>query len=128
MAITDNGTAAAVNTVLGFLLPSTREPWQGKVELEDAIEAAEQKRVVCLGHEPVAPGTDSDRYPRGEAVTARVCLAPCRRHRDTLGRHDHRLVAEHQRLELPRRKLRGRDGRLVRHGDDDGLLVQVGVS
>lgn len=66
MAITDNGTAAAVNTVLGFLLPSTREPWQGKVELEDAIEAAE--RLASAAHKQMGAGVSACRVRQAAAV------------------------------------------------------------
>lgn len=42
MAITDNGTASAVNVVLGFLLPSTRQRCHmAPVSVEEAIKAAE---------------------------------------------------------------------------------------
>lgn len=42
MAITDNGTANAVNTVLGFLMPSIRQRGHMvPVSVEDAVKAAE---------------------------------------------------------------------------------------
>ncbi len=68
MAITDNGTASAVNVVLSFLLPSAREKWRPEIEVEEAIAAAEQ--LARASHKQLGAGLSASSIRQASAIDA----------------------------------------------------------